>query len=82
MLFIFDDVWNEKFFQFLTFAKKSIVTSRFDIEDKHISDQYRCIPAKVRDLIHINIISLYEAVNRFSYDYNISSKSIYLFINE
>ena len=73
MLFIFDDVWNQKFFQFLTFAKKSIVTSRCDIEDN--DNQYRRIPAMVRDLIHvyIYIISLGEPVNSFSNDLNIIS---------
>ena len=47
MLFIFDDVWNEEYFEYLTFAKKSIVTSRYIVENKNT---YRCIPAKVRNI--------------------------------
>lgn len=46
-LFIFDDIWDPEYFNYLTFAKKSIVTSRFNHEK--YKDTYHCIPAKVRD---------------------------------
>ena len=56
MLFIFDDIWNQDYFEYLTFAKKSIVTSRYNIKNKIICNEYHCIPATVRDLFHFFMI--------------------------
>ena len=49
MLFIFDDVWNEEYFEYLTFAKKSIVTSRGITDGEQIHYQYHLIPPTVED---------------------------------
>ena len=64
MLFLFDDVWNQEYFEYLTFAKKSIVTSRYTIKDKDVYNHYRCIPAKVRNLFcALIIIAFFKIVN-------------------
>ena len=51
LLFVFDDIWNQEYLQYLNFAKKSIATSSF----KHESPNYKCIPAEVRVIFDINI---------------------------
>ena len=47
MLFVFDDIWNEEFYKYLRFAKKSVATSRFN----HAPYHYTRIAAKVSGLL-------------------------------
>ena len=66
MLFVFDDIWNQEHLKYLTFAKKSIVTSRFN-NIKNINTYY-CISAPVRNYFHV-IISYCNIVNGFKYHF-------------
>lgn len=45
ILFIFDDVWKKNHYNYLRFAKKSVVTSRFLHHENKLF--YQCIPASV-----------------------------------
>ena len=84
MLFIFDNIWKRDYFKHLTFAKKSIVTSRGITDDEQIHYQYYLIPPTDEDSLkdftvrdfHIYIIYVRKTVNRFSYDFKLCWKSM------
>ncbi|EDV22038.1 uncharacterized protein TRIADDRAFT_59608 [Trichoplax adhaerens] len=56
-LFVFDDLWDESYYQYLTFANQSVTTSRFNISENNLTVIRIEAPAILTDHEAIDLLS-------------------------